>query len=280
MLVELNDTRQTFRQELCIHELFELQAAKNPNATAVVFEDKQVSYDELNRRANRLAHKLIELGVGPEMRVGVLMERSLEMVLAVMSVLKAGGTYVPLDPAWPSERLRWIVSSLGIGCLLTEYAQLRAIHELQWKLPHLTDVICLDVETQRPRAETLNEGVVRSFWDHVAEQSVDEVTAGGFISSYTGQPFAESEVREYVERVAELAQPFLGADRRVLEIGCGSGLIMFELAPHAGLYVGLDPSDATQTQNLSRVAEKGSDKIKLATGFADRNRHDVRAGIV
>ena len=270
LLVEWNDTRKTFRRELCIHQLFESQAAKNPNAAAVIFEDEQLSYDELNRRANRLAHKLIELGIRPEMRVGVLMERSREMVLAVMSVLKAGGTYVPLDPSWPLERLRWIASSLGISCLLTQYAQLRAIHELQWKLPHLTDVICLDVETQRPWAETLNHGVVRSFWDHVAEQSVDEITAGGFISSYTGQPFAESEVREYVDRVAELAHPFLDADRRVLEIGCGSGLIMFELAPHAGLYVGLDPSGATQTQNLSRVAEKGSDKIKLATGFADQ----------
>src|ERR1043165_5551498 len=204
------------------------------------------------------------------MRVGVLLERSLEMVLAVVSVLKAGGTYVPLDPSWPLERLRWIASSLGMRCLLTRQAQLRAIHELQWKLPHLTDVICLDVETQRPQAETLNQDVVRSFWDHVAEQSVDEVTAGGFITSYTGEPFAESEVREYVGRVAELAQPFLGADRRVLEIGCGSGLIMFELAPHAGLYAGLDPSDATQAQNLSRAAEKGRDNIKLATGFADQ----------
>jgi len=269
LLNDWNDTRQPFRQDLCIHELFELQAAKNPNATAVVFEDEQLSYEELNRRANRLAHQLRELGVGPEKRVGVLIERSLEMALAVLGVLKAGGTYVPLDPAWPLERLRWIASSLGIGCLLTQDAQLRAIHELQWKLPQLSDVICLDVETQRPRAETLNQSVVKSFWNLIAEQSVDEVTAGGFISSYTGQPFAENEVREYVERVAELAQPFLGADRRVLEIGCGSGLIMFELAPHAGLYVGLDPSDATQTQNLTRVAEKGSDHIKLVTGFAD-----------
>ena len=270
LLVDWNDTRKPFRQDVCIHQLFESQAARNPNETAVIFEDRQLSYDELNRRTNRLAHKLIELGIGPEIRAGVLMERSLDMVLAVVSVLKAGGTYVPLDPAWPLERLRWIASTLGIRCLLTQHAQLRAIHELQWKLPHLTDVICLDVDTQRPQAETLNEDVVKSFWDHVAEQSVDEVTAGGFISSYTGEPFAESEVREYVERVAELAQPFLGADRRVLEIGCGSGLIMFELAPHAGLYVGLDPSEATQTKNLSRVAEKRSDKIKLATGFADQ----------
>jgi len=267
LLVEWNDTRKPFREDVCIHQLFESQAAKYPTATAVIFEDRQLNYDELNARANQLAHKLIELGIGPELRVGVLMERGLEMVPGIVSVLKAGGTYVPLDPAWPWERLRWIAATLGIRCLLTQHAQLRAIHELQWKLPHLTDVICLDVDTQRPQAEKLDQGLVKSLWDHVAEQSVDEVTAGGFISSYTGQPFAESEVREYVDRVAELAQPFLGADRRVLEIGCGSGLIMFALAPHAGLYVGLDPSEVTQAKNLSRV---GSDNIKLATGFADQ----------
>jgi amino acid adenylation domain-containing protein len=266
LLVEWNDTRKPYREELCIHQLFESQAAQHPNAPAVIFEDERLTYDELNARANRLAHKLIELGIGPELRVGVLMERSLEMVEAVVSVLKAGGTYVPLDPAWPLERLRWIASTLGIRCLLTQQAHLRAIHELQWKLPHLADVICLDVETQRPPAETLDQDVVKSIWDHVAEQSVDEVTAGGFISSYTGEPFAATEVRQYVERVAKLAQPFLGPDQRVLEIGCGSGLIMFELAPHAGLYVGLDPSEATQAKNLSRITEN----IKLATGFADQ----------
>jgi amino acid adenylation domain-containing protein len=271
LLLEWNDTRQAFRQELCIHELFESQAAKNPNAPAAVFEEAQLTYGELNRRANRLAHQLRELGVGPEARVGVLMERSLEMVVAVLGVLKAGGAYVPLDASWPLERLHWIASTLHLGCLLTEYAQLRAIHELQWTLPNLTDVICLDVETQRPRPETLDESVVSSFWNHIAEQSVDEVTAGGFISSYTGRPFAESEVREYVERVSELAEPYLGAGRRVLEVGCGSGLIMFELAPRAGSYVGLDPSEATQARNLKRAAERGlGAELQLVTEFADK----------
>ena len=269
LLVEWNDTERPFRRELCIHELFESQAAKHPQATAVVFEDQQLSYEELNHRANRLAHQLRKFGIGPEQRVGVLMERSHEMVTGVVSVLKAGGTYVPLDPAWPLERLRWIAASLGIRCLLTQSAQLRAVHELQWKLPELTDVICLDVDTQTPPPETVNEATVKSLWDHIAERAVDEVTAGGFVSSYTGEPFAERDVREYVARVAELAQPFLGAGRRVLEIGCGSGLIMFELAPHAGSYVGLDPSDVTQAQNLKRIAEKGNERIQLATGFAD-----------
>jgi amino acid adenylation domain-containing protein len=268
LLYELNDTRESFAYERCIHELFESRVTQYPQAPAVVFEDEQLSYEELNRRANRLAHHLIALGVRPEIRTGILMDRSVEMVVAVVGVLKAGGTYVPLDPSWPQDRLRSIGSSLGIRGLLTQYAQLRSIHDLQWKLPQLRDVVCLDVETQRPRAETLNEDVVTSFWNRVADESVDEVTAGGFVSSYTGEPFAESEVGEYVERVAALAQPFLGANRRVLEIGCGSGLIMFALAPHAGLYVGLDPSDATQAQNLRRVAEQGSDRIKLATGFA------------
>jgi amino acid adenylation domain-containing protein len=269
LLFDWNETRRPFREELCLHELFEMQAASDPHALAVVFEDERLTYQELNRRTNKLAHHLRELRVGPLMRVGVLMERSLEMVVAVLSVLKAGGAYVPLDPSWPAERLQWIASSLKLSCLLTQHAQLRAVHDLQWKLPDLTDVICLDALTPRPQPERLDESLVKTLWNHVAEQAVDEVTAGGFISSYTGEPFAASEVGEYVARVSQLAGPYLGPEKRVLEIGCGAGLIMFELAPRAGLYVGLDPSDLTQSQNLKRMRMRGDDNIELMTGFAD-----------
>ncbi|MEA2174632.1 MAG: hypothetical protein QOD00_2224, partial [Blastocatellia bacterium] len=269
LLFDWNETRRPFREELCLHELFEMQAASDPHALAVVFEDERLTYQELNHRTNKLAHHLRELGVGPLMRVGVLMERSMEMVVAVLSVLKAGGAYVPLDPSWPAERLQWIASSLKLSCLLTQQDQLRVVHDLQWKLPNLTDVICLDALTARAQPERLDESLVKALWNHVAEQAVDEVTAGGFISSYTGEPFAASEVGEYVARVSQLAGPYLGPEKRVLEIGCGAGLIMFELAPRAGLYVGLDPSDLTQSQNLKRIGMRGDDNIELMTGFAD-----------
>ncbi|MCP4658225.1 MAG: AMP-binding protein, partial [bacterium] len=108
LLVEWNDTAGPYPRESAIHELFEAQAARRPEAVAVVLGEAQVSYGELNRRANQLAHHLRSCGVGPEVCVGLCVERSLEMVLAILGTLKAGGTYVPLDPSYPSERLAFM----------------------------------------------------------------------------------------------------------------------------------------------------------------------------
>ena len=98
LVVEWNDTRASFAEDLCLHELFEVQTQRTPDATAVGFEDEELSYGELNSRANRLAHHLAGMGVGQGVLVGLLVERSLEMVVGLLGVLKAGGAYVPLDP--------------------------------------------------------------------------------------------------------------------------------------------------------------------------------------
>src|SRR5207302_1049710 len=101
VLYEWNDTQAEYPGDKCIHELFEEQVEKTPDAVAVVFEDAELSYGELNRRANRLGHYLRGQGVGPDALVAICVERSMEMIVALLGVLKAGGAYVPLDPAYP-----------------------------------------------------------------------------------------------------------------------------------------------------------------------------------
>ena len=103
-----------------VHQLFARQAQAHPQATALVYDDEQLSYAELNRCANRLAHRLIALGVGPEVRVGIAVERSIDMVVALLAVLKAGGAYVPLDLEYPAERLAYMVEDSGIQLLLAQ----------------------------------------------------------------------------------------------------------------------------------------------------------------
>ena len=115
-----NETETEFPGEKCIHELFEEQAEKSPDAVAVVFEEQQLTYGELNRRANQLGHYLREMGVGPDERVGICVERSLEMVIGLMAILKAGGAYVPLDPSYPSERLSYMLEDAQVPVLLTQ----------------------------------------------------------------------------------------------------------------------------------------------------------------
>ena len=108
LLVEWNNTEAEYPRELCLHHLFETQAKRTPGAVAVTFKDKHLTYDELNRRANQLAHHLRKLGVEPETLVGLCVDRSLEMVVALLGVLKAGGAYLPLDLTYPQERLAFM----------------------------------------------------------------------------------------------------------------------------------------------------------------------------
>ncbi len=119
VLGEWNDTRADFPFDKCIHELFEEQVARTPEATSLVFEGATLSYRELNRRANQLAHHLRSLGVKPDARVAICVERSFEMVVALFAVLKAGGAYVPLDPGYPVDRLRYMLEDSAPTALLT-----------------------------------------------------------------------------------------------------------------------------------------------------------------
>jgi len=119
LLYEWNNTVE-FPREKCVHQLFEEQVARTPAARAVVFEEQEFTYAELNRRSNRLAHYLIALGVKPGDRVGLCVERGFELIVAIMAVLKAGGAYVPLDPEYPTERLGYMLEDSAPIVLLTE----------------------------------------------------------------------------------------------------------------------------------------------------------------
>jgi amino acid adenylation domain-containing protein len=120
LLYGWNDTRTEFPSDKCIHQMFERQVDKAPDAVAVVFENESLTYAELNRRANQLANYLRELGVKPDDRVAICVERSLGMIVAMLAVLKAGAAYVPLDPAYPQERLRFMLEDSAPVALLTQ----------------------------------------------------------------------------------------------------------------------------------------------------------------
>jgi amino acid adenylation domain-containing protein len=127
LAAEYDETGFEYDRAVCVHQLFERQAERVPDKVAVVFEDQQMSYAELNRRANQLAHYLRGLGVGPEVLVGILMERSVEMIVGLLGVLKAGGAYVPLDPKYPAERLSFMIEDAGAAVLITQEGLLNRI---------------------------------------------------------------------------------------------------------------------------------------------------------
>lgn len=120
ILVEWNDTYKNYPKDICLYEIIEQQAQRTPSAPAVIYRDEQLTYRELNEQANQLAHYLRHLGVGPEVLVGVLMERSIEMVVGLLGILKAGGAYLPLDVDCPKDRLRMMLEDSQASVVLTQ----------------------------------------------------------------------------------------------------------------------------------------------------------------
>ncbi|MBY0572817.1 MAG: amino acid adenylation domain-containing protein, partial [Undibacterium sp.] len=144
MLVEWNDTQTDYPRESCIHELFEAQVLANPKAQAVVFEGGELTYEQLNHQANQLAHYLVhERAIKPDTLVGVCLERSPDMLVAVLAILKAGGAYLPLDPSYPSSRLAMMLDDAGVTTVITR-------SEMVTKTPiSAVQALCLDATLVR-----------------------------------------------------------------------------------------------------------------------------------
>ncbi|MGV6477762.1 amino acid adenylation domain-containing protein, partial [Azotobacter vinelandii] len=170
-----NRTEASYPSECCVHQLIEEQVARTPEAVALVFGEREMPYAELNRRANRLAHRLIELGVGPDVLVGIAVERGFEMVVGLLAILKAGGAYVPLDPEYPRERLAYMIGDSGIGLLLTQ-------RHLQDRLPSADGVQNLFLE---PGDDWLENYAQENPANRTAPQNLAYVI---YTSGSTGQP--------------------------------------------------------------------------------------------
>ena len=160
-LADLGENTQEYTDVPPTHHLIERQAAVNPTAKALVFEDQSLNYAELNSRANRLAHYLIDLGVQTETRVGIAVERSIEMVVGLLGILKAGGTYVPLDPDYPTERLAYMVEDSGIELLLTQ-------QHLREELPETKGLIVIGLDRLELAHHASNNPEVALHGEHLA----------------------------------------------------------------------------------------------------------------
>ncbi len=178
LLVEWNDTKADYPADICIHQLFAAQVERTPDAVAVVFEHVEtrhvasLTYRELNKRANQLAHHLQKLGVGPEVLVGICVERSVELIVGLLGILKAGGAYVPLDPSYPSDRLLFMLEDAQVSLVISQESLVNSFEQMT--------VICLDND-----------------WEVIAQQSdenpINELTGDNlayviYTSGSTGKP--------------------------------------------------------------------------------------------
>lgn len=187
LLVEWNNTEIEYPQDKCIHQLFEEQVEHTPDAVAVVFEGEQLTYRELNAKANQLAHCLQTLGVKPEVLVGICVERSLEMIVGILGILKAGGAYIPIDPAYPSERIEYMFDDSHLAVLLTQEKLIASLPK------HQAQVICLDSDWEKISTES-----VFSPLNNVTPENLAYVI---YTSGSTGKPKGVTVLHRAVNRL-------------------------------------------------------------------------------
>ncbi|EMG2116665.1 non-ribosomal peptide synthase/polyketide synthase [Pseudomonas aeruginosa] len=248
-----------YPDERSVEQLFASRAAMEPERVALLFEERQLSYGELNAQANRLAHRLIELGVGPDVLVGIAVERGLEMIVSLLAVLKAGGAYVPLDPEYPQERLGYMIEDSGIALLLSQS------HLLQ-RLPAASGIACLALDQARDWQD-------RPASDPQLRAHPQNLAYVMFTSGSTGRPKGVGISRESLSRHTHVSLAFfgIGPDDRVLQFSTFNfdGFVEQLYPPLAcGASVVLRGTEIWDSETLYReIVERRITTVDLTTAY-------------
>lgn len=256
--VAWNATQATYPKEQCLSQLFEAQVERSPEAVALIFDGQKLTYRELNERANQLAHHLCRLGVEPEVHVGLCVERSPEMVIGLLGILKAGGVYVPLDPAYPWKRLAFMLEDAEATVLVTQ-------QRLRERLPTSAKVVCLDTEWHKIARESEENRAVNITGENSAYVMYTSGSTGqpkGVVGTqraainrfhwmWVTYPFEAGEVccqktaLSFVDSVWEIFGPLLKGIRTVIipdEVVKNPEYLLQTLAAHAVTRIVLVPS--------------------------------------
>ena len=243
-LEQWNQTQTEYERDKCVHQLVELQAERQPDAVAVVHGENEIRYEELNRRANQLARYLRKHGVGLETRVGVLMERSAEWIVALLGILKAGGVYVPLDGSYPEQRLRFMLEDAEVKLLLTERGQPDIVAEQE-----TTEVVYLDSGWEWLESENAEN------LDNLTE--AENLAYLMYTSGSTGQPKGVGVPHRAINRLVSNTNyvKFDETDRVAQISNASFDAATFEIwgaLLHGGRLVVLDKETALSPEELGR----------------------------
>lgn len=256
LLVDWNATAVNYPDDKCIHELFELQVGQSADKVAAVFEKQQVTYQDLNGRANRLANHLISLGVTPGVVVGLFLERSLDMVVALLGVLKAGGTYLPLDISYPSERIAYMIEDAGASVLIAQDALISSLPTLEAQI--------VRIDTDWPTINGLSE---ENLGKHAKADGLAHII---YTSGSTGKPkgvqIGHSSVVNLL--LSMTREPGFTAEDSILAITT----LSFDIA---GLEIFLPLVTGAQVEMVS--AEIASDGLLLAKKLKESSATVVQA---
>lgn len=255
LLHRLNSTTSPLAQQDSIAARFARTVQQYPTLVALMHANQTLDYATLDLRSNQVAHFLQEtVSIQPQVCVAVLMEKSLQCMVAIWGIIKAEAIYVPLDTTYPYGRIKQMLSGCDVSVLISEKRFIRDLNRLQWELPHLQHIVCMDSDAILLESEfEQNEKMSEALWDYISDTANDDIVEGGWKSSYTNQPFSGQEMLEFQHNIYTKLLPHVSATSRVLEIGIGSGFSLYKLAPMVQRYVGTDLSQ--------RVIEKNKEKL-------------------
>ncbi len=270
ILFEFNNTKNDIGKDKCYPQSFEQQVEKTPSKIAIKHRNKSLSYRQLDEKSKQLSNYLhYEKNIGPNDRVGIWMDRSINFLIAILGIMKAGGAYVPIDPSLPEERIKRIIDDAEIEVVISQEKYIQGLNRVQWECKTFHTFINIDTDIKDEDNESLTENEklelknTQGLWNYVVETAVDEISEGGWFTSYTGESFTKEEMVEYGDNALKKLMPLLHKDMRVLEIGCASGITMYRIAPRVGAYYGTDISCVTIAKNKQRVKDKQYDNIYL-----------------
>lgn len=268
-----NSTTHQFSAERTLVDLFQEQASKSPTRVAAIFKNENRSFEQLDKASNKLANFLFkDAGLQKEDKVGVLVSKGFNQVISILSVLKAGGAYLPLDNEYPEDRLLYMLEDACVSVLLIEKSLAELGNRLLWRAHTLKQLVCIDsFDFYKEKSDQINTLMSKEMWDVIGNTSSNVIMGGGWMSSYTGEYFSEQEMNEYGENVLIKLKPFLEKKMKVLEIGCASGITTFQIAPFVGDYYATDLS----SEILKRTCLEAEKKRLTNITFSNLAAHEI-----
>jgi amino acid adenylation domain-containing protein len=258
-----NRNASAYPRDGTVHEEFAARARAQPDAVAVMDGAEQWTYRQVAERAGRIAGFLAAQKLAPEEFVGVMVEGAFDLVTALVGILQAGGAYLPLDPELPVPRLAYLLADTRARVLIGGRRHIRTMNRLQWACADLAALLCPDSEDIHGEPEGVGEFMREEVWDYVGREARDDISGGGWKSSFTGEWLSREVMDEYGENIRRKLAPRLRPTSRVLEVGCASGISMFRLAPLAAYYHGTDLSAEILRWSQGEIERRGLANIRL-----------------
>lgn len=267
LLIDLNNTSRNYLEVPNLKKMFERSVFESPDKTALVYGSHSYTYLELDAFSNRIAHYLIQQGIGKGDCVALFMKKNHLTIAGMLGILKAGASYVAISPEYPLTRIKFILEDANVSVVLSSKNHIKVLNKLQWETPSFSTFLCLDsidVYAEKEEASQKNEFNDPKLWEYIGEKAENDIEGGGWQSSFTGENFSAAEMEEYQSNVLLKLRPHINSKSRIMEIGCASGITMFGLAPHCGFYYGTDLSSVIIRKNQAEAERRKISNIKLA----------------